>query len=420
MHKSSDERTDVPRELMVLDASYTLEMIENRGLHNAIFSRDLDGYFTHVWSVHPLASMLTSEFWAPRTGSPKHHQMSERHTFIEGKVGKYNFLNKLPLLNLLIAQLQLFIQLVGIIRRGKVKLIRVGDPLYLGLFGWLLSKLTGVPMVIRVNGHNKNVRKSTGKPMYPRLLRSIAIEERIEAFIFPRAAHVIAPNADYLDFAIESGANPNEVSKLSYGNVLAKEYFDDPKQRVVDHAVLDRFGLISKKFVLTVGRLEPLKFPADVLEAFHLLAAGAAGLKLVFVGDGSMKDELARQAEALGVSKWVVFTGNVNQATLLQLYTFTLAYLSPLTGRALSEAALCAAPTIAYDLDWQADIVINEQTGLLCAPRSVDGLAFGLQRFLMEPDFACRMGTAIRAKAVSMLDPKAQDLAEIHCYEQLI
>ncbi|MFZ1738876.1 hypothetical protein, partial [Sphingorhabdus sp.] len=73
--------------LLVLDASYTLEMIKERGMEKSVTCRDLDGFFRDVWSVHPFASLLTSESWSPRFGKPVWHDMGPRHTFIEGKVG---------------------------------------------------------------------------------------------------------------------------------------------------------------------------------------------------------------------------------------------------------------------------------------------------------------------------------------------
>ena len=83
--------------------------------------------------------------------------------------------------------------------------MRVGDPLYLGLFGLALARIAGIPLVIRVNGNNDEVRRNTGQPMYPQLFRSARVEQAIERFVFPRAALVAAPNQDNVDYAVEQG-----------------------------------------------------------------------------------------------------------------------------------------------------------------------------------------------------------------------
>ena len=59
MDLGTTDRADRPS-LLVLDAAYTLEMIRERGLESSITCRDLDGYFAHVFSVHPFATLLTS------------------------------------------------------------------------------------------------------------------------------------------------------------------------------------------------------------------------------------------------------------------------------------------------------------------------------------------------------------------------
>lgn len=408
------------KKLLVIDASYTLEMINERGLLSSVTCRDLDGYFTHVWSLHPLASMLTTDKWLPKFGKPVYYKLNSHHTFVEGRIGRFSFLRHLFPLNFLISQIDLLIELYILIKKNKINVIRVGDPLYLGILGWILAKTSGIPLVIRVNGHNQNIRKNTKKPVYPKLFKSITLEEKIESFIFKQANYVIAPNNDYLDFAIKFGANSERVLALSYGNLLAREYFDDPKNRVFDTCFFDHYNIRKNKYFLTVGRLESIKFPEDVLEAFARLPSNYKEFKLVFVGDGSMKNKLIERAMELNIQEKVIFTGNLHQSDLLQLYTNTLIYLSPLTGRALSEAALCGAPTIAYDLDWQPDIVKPDVTGILIPPRDIEGFTKGMVRYIEDSEFASKMGNNIRLRALEKLDPYIQNQHEISLYKSLI
>src|SRR5436309_87937 len=112
-----DARTAVsPRKLIVLDTAYTLEAVRRRGQEGQILYRDLDGFFEHVWNVHPWATMLTSEGWGPRYGRPATHELAPRHTVIEGKFGRFAWLRWLTPLNFLLSQLDLFACLVRLIR----------------------------------------------------------------------------------------------------------------------------------------------------------------------------------------------------------------------------------------------------------------------------------------------------------------
>ena len=416
MHQEDEERPA----LLVLDTSYTLEMIRQRGLERSVLCRDLNGFFRHVWSVHPFATLLTSDNWASRFGKPVFEKLGARHTFVEGKVGRFDALKRLFALNFLLAQASLFLELHRLIRRERVKVIRVGDPLYLGLFGFLLSRFNNIPLVIRVNGNNQRIRKDTGAPVFPRLFRSASLEERIERFIFPRADLVAAPNQDNVDYAISFGARPDRVTIFRYGNLLAEEHLIDPKDRAVDAALFERLGIKPRRYLLSVARLLEVKFPDDILEAFAIVRAARLDVDLVYAGDGPMQAQLADRAHALGLAEHVRFIGNQNQHALAQLNAHACAVMSPLTGRALSESALGAAPIVAYDLDWQGDLIRTGETGELVPFRRPDLLAEGAIKLLRDPEYARRMGGAVRSRALKMLDPAALDEHERQEYAKLL
>ena len=392
--------------MLVLDSSYTLEMIQRLGIENSVTCRDLEGFFRHVWSVHPFATLLTSETWSPRYGKPVWHNIGPRHHFIEGKVGRFKWLSSLSPINFLIAQIDLFFALWALVRREDIRVIRVGDPLYLGIFGLVLSRLTGVPLMIRVNGNNEKVRKSNGAPLYPKLFRSERVERLIERFVFSRAAMVAAPNPDNLEFALSACARKEVTTIFRYGNLLAAEHLVEPSERGLDHMLLAKLGIEQGKFLLSVCRLEPTKFPEDCVHTLSELRKRGHDLKLVFAGEGKLESSLQAQAERLRISQWVIFAGNQTQLELSQLNTHSAVVLSPLTGRALSESGLGAAAIVAYDLDWQSELIENEKTGFLIPFRNKGMLVDAVEKIIITPSLKLRMGTAVRKKALLMLDPK--------------
>ena len=416
MHEPCEPRPG----LLVLDTSYTLEMIRERGLENSVLCRDLDGFFGHVWSVHPFATLLTSPGWSPRFGQPVTHELGERHTFIEGKVGRFKALVWLFPLNFLLSQAGLFLKLLALIRRENVRVIRVGDPLYLGLFGLALARLSGARLVIRINANNERVRQDTGAPIFPRLFRSTDLERRVERFVLPRADLVAAPNQDNVDYAVAFGARPDRVTIFRYGNLIADAHLADPQDRKFDKDLFDRLRIRPEQYVLCVSRLMPLKFPEDVLESFAAVRSEGFDVDLVFCGDGPLQEGLERQARELGVTEHVRFVGNQNQSALAQLNAFAGAVVSPLTGRALSESALGAAPIVAYDLDWQGDLIETGKTGELVPFRHPELLAMGVVKMLSDRDYARRMGRAVRERALEMLDPEALNEHERSAYAGLL
>ncbi len=152
-YPTSIQSKEGARKLLVLDTSFTFEKIRQLELESSVTCRDLGGFFEHVWTVHPFATLLTSEEWAPRHGRPMTHKIAPRHSFIEGKIGRFEWLQKVSILNFLLSQITLFLTLRRLIYREKISVIRVGSPLYLGLFGLGLALLTRIPLVIRIAGN---------------------------------------------------------------------------------------------------------------------------------------------------------------------------------------------------------------------------------------------------------------------------
>ena len=314
----------------------------------------------------------------------------------------------------------LFFALLRLVRRENIRGIRVGDPLFLGLFGIGLARVAGVPLVIRVNGNNRKARQTTGLPVYPRLFRSAWLEERVERYVFPRADLVAAPNQDNIDYAVASGASPDRVTIFPYGNLLADDHLLDPGERRIDDALFQRLQIQPAKYLLSVARLVKVKFPDDVLEVFARVRQAGFEVDLVYAGEGPMLAELAERAEALGLEDSVRFVGSQNQAALAELNAQAAVVLSPLTGRALSESALGAAPIVAYNLDWQGDLIRSGETGELVPFRRPDLMAASAIKLLRDRRYAPRVGQAAREKALKMLDPASLNEHERSEYSKLL
>lgn len=405
--------------LLVLDTSYSLEDITKRGILNSVTCRDLDGYFAHVYTVHPFASIVTTPQWAKKYGKPEWHALNSAHTFIEGKIGRFEFLKWIFPLNFLIAQLGLLVSLRRLIKKEDIKVIRVGDMLYLGLFGWLLSGLCKIPFVVRVGGNHDKVFESTGQPIQKRLFLNRKIEKKVEGFVLSRAHLVAGANQDNLDFALANGARKEFSTIFRYGNLLDKQHFTPPEERAEGQSLLDAMGVTPKNFLLYIGRLEKVKHPDDVVKTLAALRKKGHPVKALLVGGGTMTDELKAMAAELGISDALVFAGNQNQDWLSRIIPLAGVVLSPHTGRALSEAALGCVPVVAYDIDWQGELIENKVTGLLVTHPNLREFIDATEYFLNDREFAQKMARALKAKAIEMLDPQKLNAHEIKEYEAL-
>ena len=408
------------KKLLVLDTSYSLEDITKRGILKSVTCRDLDGYFRHVWTIHPFATIVTSPGWTAKYGKPVWHTIAPAHTFIEGKIGRFAWLKWIFPLNFLIGQAGLLFSLKRLIKKENISVIRVGDMLYLGLFGWLLSRLCKIPFVVRVGGNHDKVFETTGQPMQKRLFFNRKIEKRVEHFVLSRADLVAGANNDNLNFALANGARKEYSTLFRYGNLLDEGHFIEPENRKEGISLLNDLGVKPAAFLLYIGRLEKVKHPEHVVQVLADVRKKGHDVKALFAGGGTMLDELKAIAETLDVKDQVVFAGNQNQEWLSRIIPLAAVVLSPHTGRALSEAAFGSVPIVAYDIDWQSEIIENEVTGLLVPHPQQEEFSKATERFLNDKAFAKKMAEALRSRAIDMLDFRKLNQHEIDEYEALL
>jgi glycosyltransferase involved in cell wall biosynthesis len=411
------------RKIMVFDAAYTLEAVRQRAQEAQILCRDLGGFFEHVWSVHPFATLLTSEEWAPRYGTAAQYELAPRHTIIEGKVGRFAWLKSLFPLNFVIGQINLWLRLRTLIRKERINVIRVPDPLYVGLFGLALARSAGVPLVVRVGANNDEIRQFTGKPVFPRLLRSRRIEKAIERFVLRRADLVAGANQNNLDFALANGARRERATLFRYGNLIDPLHFNEPSVRSPSPELLAELRLEHQRFMINIGRLAQtasVKHPEDVVHVLKLLAEAGVDVKCVIVGDGPLRSRVEELAGQLGVRDRLVMAGSRSQRWLANILPSAAVHVCPHAGRALSEGALAAVPTVAYDIDWQRELIETGQTGVLVPYRDVDAMARAAKELIENPSKAAKLGKNLRARALQMLDPQRLDEHEREEYQKLL
>jgi glycosyltransferase involved in cell wall biosynthesis len=393
----------VPK-LLTLEADYSLATIRDLRLEHIVTSRDLDGFFDHVWTVNPLVGAAPDD--RPRTvpGPPSITEVAPRHTMIEGKVGWSPALAAWPTLNFVLAQWQLLAGVGRLIRRERIPVVRASDPLYLGLVGFLLARANRRPLVLHIIA-NYDGTAFVDTAAYPRLFGRRSVEKRIERFLLPRADLVAAGNRDLLDYSVNNGADPERCTVFLVGNLIDAAHFDwEPADRP---SVRDEMGVSAHPFVITVGRLEPLKHPDDVVRVIADPRLVELGLRAVLVGDGGMRAELESLAAGLGVEDRLVFAGKRDQEWLARAYASADVILSPLTGRALIEGTLSATPAVAYDIDWQAELVSHGETGLLVPYRDTAAMAGAVFELLSQPDYAAALGAAGRERTRKVMDPQA-------------
>ena len=411
----------IKNKLLVLDTSYTYQIIKDRGLFQSVTCRDIDGYFEHVWSVHPFASLLYDSNDQSTYGKEILYHINSRHTFVDGKIGLFKTLNKIPKLNFLISQFVLTIRLRSLIKREKISVIRAGGPLYVGLLGLVLSKLCSVPLLVRVGANYDKIYEVTKRPIERRLFRYRWIEKIIERLVLSNADMVAGANLNNLEFAQANGARPNRSTLFRYGNLLDQRHFQEPSARV-DLKDFDASCIFNndRRTIGYVGRLEIEKHPEDVIEVFKNLSGFHEDLQLLIIGDGKLKGALEKQITHASLKEKILFVGNKSQDWIISALPKIDIILSPHTGRALLECALAKTAVVAYDVDWQSELIETKKTGFLVEYRNIKCMTVAVDKLLRNRELRDELSSKLRERAMDMMSIDKLNEHEISVYSKLI
>lgn len=403
--------------ILYFDMSYTLQMIKERNLHQVLEARHLGGFFSRVVSVHPLAGLFEKN--SNQFGKPVVKRLKKSHLFVEGKIGVSKKLRWLPLVNLLLAQAQLFVLTIKISKKFKVSVVRVGDPYFLGILGLLSSYFLRVPLTVRVNANYDLQYQETKKPVYPKLFRFRQLEKNVERFVFPRCALVAGANKNNLNYAIANGARPSAGAIFPYGNLIHPIHFRNPANRPSAADLLRETGLPSK-FLITVARLEPGKKIDHALHVINLLKLSGKKIGLCLVGEGSLRKKMENFVKTHKLKSLVYFAGNRSQEWIGRILPKASAVISPHMGRALVEACLAARPIIAYDFEWQKEIINHGKTGELVQENDWKAMAWRVIECLKSPDKSSKMGRAARKMVLKKMNPSLLTKQEISAYKKIL
>lgn len=151
-----------------------------------------------------------------------------------------------------------------------------------------------------------------------------------------------------------------------------------------------------------------------LVDACAVLRRDGVGFRCVLIGEGPERAALARQAEVLGITDAVEFTGRVPHRELVSWLrrASVLAHPSIVDRNGsvdgipntIVEAMAVETAVVATRLSGIPEVVVAEETGLLVDPGDVTGLARALARLLADGALAQQLGTAGRRLVLDRFD----------------
>ena len=409
--------TDDQPSCLYIDQAYTVSELLQRQHRQFFDARHSGGFFKKVIGLHPFADRV-QKMAAP----VEEIRFSERQVVVEAKAMAWNLPRVLAPIDLILTQAVLLRRIARLIRAENLSLISATDPLYSGLFGYWLKRLTGRPLVVHIYGNFELNYRNTGRTSYPKLFPWRWLEHALFRYVLRRADKVAAGSHTVAEQAEQCGVPTERIFVLRVGKHMVPEHSVPPLERArLTDDERRRLGSPSNgKLLLTIARLEPDKLVGDALRAFAIVAEHVPDAMLVIAGQGTELKRLQALASTLGLAERVNFLGLMGQSVLTRLAPECV-ILSPLTGIALLETSMSGAPPVAYDIDSSiADLVESDVTGFLIEQGNWRAMGQAALRIIQDPALRQRLSIAVRSRAEALTDLGTIVAAEEAAYRPLI
>lgn len=172
---------------------------------------------------------------------------------------------------------------------------------------------------------------------------------------------------------------PNAVHLNRYSNAEKPGY------------LVQRYGVESKRVLLTVGRLpgyERYKGQDKIIALLPKLITRFPDLIYMIVGDGSDRARLEKMVASLLLQEQVIFAGRIREEEKIDHYNLADAFAMPSTsegfGFVFLEAAACGLPVLGGRVDGSRDALVDGHLGVMVDPESQDELLDGLETILQK------------------------------------
>ena len=270
-------------------------------------------------------------------------------------------------------------QLARILRERRVDILH--SHLFLGsMFASPVGWACGVPAVIETP-HLREAWRQKG-------FKSKFVVDRFIGLMIDRYIAVSASNADHLEHTKKLPRN--KVTVIHNGCDVSR--FLPACERVFP--LKRSLGFEDDDLVLMVpGRLEPQKGHAVLLEALPVIRREFPRVRVVCVGDGTLRGQLEVMVDRAGLNdtvKFVGFQSDMQNWFALGDVTVLPSFFEGLPLVAIESLAASRA-IIATAVDGTPEVVVDGQTGLTVPPGDPARLTSAILQLLRDPELRLRL-----------------------------
>ena len=237
-----------------------------------------------------------------------------------------------------------------------------------------------------------------------------------------RRCHAIVSVCDAMTSqALAAGVGRPEQFSTVYSGMDADAFLNPARPR---EAVRRELGLADDEVAFaTVARLFELKGHDDIIAAAPAVLKTNPKVRFVWIGDGILRERLLAELERLGIRDDFILTGLVPPGRIPELLSAVDAVIHTSLreglARVLPQALLVGRPVISYDVDGAREVVLPE-TGVLLAPRDVEGLSAAVLRLASDPVLREKLGQEGRRRFADQFRHETMTRELRSLYERLL
>lgn len=278
--------------------------------------------------------------------------------------------------------LPMFDNLAPVLRQFKPDLVHIASPTLLGTFGLQYARKHHLPAVSSYHTHFVS---------YFRYYKVSLVEKagwRYLRWFHNHCAANYAPSMSVIQELEAQGIKNLELWSRGIDLEKFSPSFRDPLLR-------KSIGVDDTTPVLLfVGRLVKEKDLNDLVQAVELLRQWGNTFKMVFVGDGPMKEALKRRLPE------ACFTGFLFGNTLSRWFASADIFVFPSTtetfGNVLQESFASGIPAVGVRKGGVVDVIVAGQNGLIAQPNKAQDFAQHIQILLKDENLRTAMGKRAR------------------------
>ena len=385
----------------------TYEALKNKGVKNMILERDENGFFEKVITLHPFSN---------KTCFLKLNDCHEVHEIGFDLLPGVKNNGLLLYLQLPIHFFRIFFKTLRLIKKFKINLIRTTDPYWMGLLGYIFSRICKIPFCVSIHADYENRVKLDKNISIIKVFGAYKIAKLLARFILARASMVLPIRSSLAVKAIASGAKEDKVKYIPHGIDLT--YFDRPPT----HDIRQLYNIDpTKKIISFVGRLSKDNYIYDILEVCKKLGEKRKDFLIVMAGGGKEENRIKELVASDSLlNKHILLVGFKPKEVCLDMRRTSDVSLCLMGGFSLIEACAAERPVVSYNVEWHSELVKSNETGFLIAENDVDEVVKVLDWLFDHPDKSKKMGQKAKTLAFERHDLKITSTIKTSYYNEMI